>query len=218
MKKLHKLAIFDFCGTVVLPQTGDLFVSYVLNKEKKYLEFLTSLILRNKIYQFIKRKIFRYKTNDKFRILQLIQGIEKQKIDEYSILFAYFLEKYKIESVSKYLDKFLDDKHYDVYIISAGYSCYIEEMFTSSVKIIANDFCYVDGRFTGNIDSKDCIENEKVNKLSNYISIDSIDFDSTHVFSDSLSDLPIFRLGKHNHYVIGKNIKNLNQNNLEKAN
>lgn len=86
---------------------------------------------------------------------------------------------------------------YFVYIVSGGYKEYIDyyarDLGVNGV--IANEFKYINrfGKsiFSGLLCSKDCMGIEKVNRLNQMFNHKDIDFSVS--YSDSLSDLPLFK-------------------------
>ena len=207
MKNLNKVALFDFCGTVVSLQTADSFTSFVLKREKKYIPYLLTLLFQNKFYLFIKYKLLRNTKSNKYRMLKYLKGITRKQIFKYSIEFARYLKDLKIKNVDTHFQNLSDDEDIKIFIISAGYECYIKEFYGEEVKVIANKFIFDEGYFTGEIEGNDCIGNEKIKRLSKEIDLDLIDRENSYAYSDSLSDLPLFQLVKNNYFIKGNSIE-----------
>lgn len=207
MKNLHKVALFDFCGTVVSLQTADLFTSFVLKKEKKYIPYLLSLLFQNKFYLFIKYKLFKNTKSNKFRMLRYLKGISKKKIYQYSNEFAQYLKGSVIKDVHIHFQRLNNKEDTKIFIISAGYECYIKDFYDERVTVIANKFIFEKNFFTGEIEGADCLGNEKVSRLAKKIDLDLIDRNNSYAYSDSLTDLPLFKLVKNNYFIKGKNIE-----------
>lgn len=207
MKNLNKVALFDFCGTVVSLQTADSFTSFVLKREKKYIPYLLTLLFQNKFYLFIKYKLLRNTKSDKYRMLKYLKGITRKKIFQYSGEFAKYLKGLKIKDVEIHFQDLNDKEDIRIFIISAGYECYIKEFYDEKVTVIANRFIFDEEYFTGEIEGNDCIGNEKIKRLSREIDLNLIDQENSYAYSDSLSDLPLFQLVKNNYFIKGNNIE-----------
>ena len=207
MKNLNKVALFDFCGTVVSLQTADSFTSFVLKREKKYISYLLTLLFQNKFYLFIKYKLLRNTKSDKYRMLKYLKGITRKKIFQYSGEFAKYLKGLKIKDVEIHFQDLNDKEDIRIFIISAGYECYIKEFYDEKVTVIANRFIFDEEYFTGEIEGNDCIGNEKIKRLSKEIDLNLIDQENSYAYSDSLSDLPLFQLVKNNYFIKGNNIE-----------
>ena len=207
MKNLNKVALFDFCGTVVSLQTADSFTSFVLKREKKYISYLLTLLFQNKFYLFIKYKLLRNTKSDKYRMLKYLKGITRKKIFQYSGEFAKYLKGLKIKDVEIHFQDLNDKEDIRIFIISAGYECYIKEFYDEKVTVIANRFIFDEEYFTGEIEGDDCIGNEKIKRLSKEIDLNLIDQENSYAYSDSLSDLPLFQLVKNNYFIKGNNIE-----------
>ncbi|WP_026506105.1 HAD-IB family phosphatase [Butyrivibrio sp. NC3005] len=170
---MRKIALFDFCDTIVNFQTADNYVIY-------YAEMRYGENLRNKNY-------------DKFQLLNCLKGEKKSDIE-------FFAERYYLEMIKPGLQtvvidfiKKYQDTGYEIYIVSAGYSVYID-FFAKEFKvngIIANDFLYQDEIFLGTISNRDCISEEKVQRLNEFF--DKCEIEDSVSFSDSISDLPFLK-------------------------
>lgn len=196
-----KLAIFDFCGTLVNFQTADAFVDYVRNYNcTKYSRILNAILIMSKKAGIF--KVFNYFFPDssiekKFKLLQL-KGIKSDKLDK--LAKKYYIEKIKpnlIKEIASEIQKMNNEDNL-VCIASAAYSIYLryfaEEYNVKhiiSTKISfnhSNDLC--EGIFEG----RDCIRKEKVRRIKAYFERENINFDKSISYSDSLSDLPMLLL------------------------
>lgn len=179
-----KLAIFDFDDTIISGQSPDLFCKYVL-------ENLNKNTFQKIIYFFYKHnlipKIFKIK---KKLLLYSLKGIHKKDIQKYAKKFYSNLKFNK--KILNEIDKHINNKN-KIVIISGGYSEYIK-FFIKSNKIIANEFKYKDDIFTGHIISKDCMGKQKVYRILKNYSLKVLK--SSFFYSDSYSDLPLFKIVK----------------------
>ena len=95
-------------------------------------------------------------------------------------------------------------------VISAGYEPYIKEFIKNKAIVIANNFLYENDVFKGKIIGNDCYGQEKVKRLSELIPLKNIDYNQTCVYSDSMTDKPIFMLGKNKFFVDKELIRKIN--------
>jgi len=193
-----KVAIFDFCDTLVSFQTADEFIKFCAirrNKIKFYSFETVRHILR-------KLRLLRGPANKKF-LLRYIKGLKEEEIE--LLAKEYFENKIKhkiIESTLECLRK-LKSCGYKTIIISGGYECYIKKFAESfdCDEVIATEIEIVDGIVTGKIAGLDCMGVNKIYKLNEVIDIQDIHYDESYTFSDHDSDIYIFSLVK-NRFVI----------------
>jgi HAD superfamily phosphoserine phosphatase-like hydrolase len=189
--KSEKYMFVDFCGTLVSKQTANNFVDYYL--------WMNNLKL-----QWIKSKL----VNEKFIKLSHLINQNKGSIDLTAQSYAKHLMTYNREGLIEIL-KTAQISGYKLFVISAGYSIYIKkwlEINEIQSILIANDFEYNNDFFRGSISDNDCIGEQKVLRLSKIINLESIDWFNSYVFSDSLTDKPLFDLVR-NKIFITKDLK-----------
>jgi len=200
-----RLAIFDFCDTLVNFQTANEFSKYVLKKES-----------RNVLYQidYFFEKLFFYRIFAKFGItsfsqkiflLRGLKGLTKEKIDKYGSQF--FDEFIKVRFNKNILERFLEHKkNNDILVInSGGYDAYLQHFANYYVVdyTFSNKFKYVNDIFCGEILGYDCLGMEKVYQMQK-AGFNFDQYDQIYVYSDSITDLPIFNLASHKVAVLQK--------------
>lgn len=198
-----RIALFDFCDTVVSKQTADDFVFFALEdiygkiSIKKYIArfALKSINLCHRLGIF-------EKVCPKFILLHLLKGCARSDILISANKYAEILRaNYLIRPVYEEL-VLLSKRDYRIIIVSAGYSAYIDFFFKDlNVEVLANEFCYENDIFRGSIEKNDCIGVEKLNRI--YEVVKSFDFDSSFAYSDSDSDIPMLKMVK-NAVVVSK--------------
>lgn len=209
-----KIALFDFCETLVNFQTADYFVEYALkmhNKGNVYYGLLKFGVVKkflNKHWQIRKKlHLFQMKGMSK-------QEIEKAAQEYYKLYIKPNIFPYMLGLIKEY-----KDKGYKVYIVSGGYSTYIkyyaDEIYVDDV--IANDFSYSKkGIFRGVICKRDCMGIEKINRLNAYFL--KTDIEKSISYSDSLSDLPMLKWTQKGVLISKyKERKSAKKNNLEQV-
>lgn len=193
-----KLAIFDFDDTIIRGQSPDLFCEYILNNINKN-NFQKIIHYLNK-----KKLIPKYFKIKKKLLLYSLKGTSKKEIKNYSNKFysTLIFNKKILNEINKYIKN-----KYKIVVISGGYAEYIR-FFKKSNHVIANELKYRDNIFTGHIRSKDCMGRQKVFRILKEYSVR--DVNSSVFYSDSYSDLPLFKLVKKPYLYKNKKINLIN--------
>lgn len=193
-----KVAIFDFCDTLVSFQTADEFIKYCATRKNKT-KFYSFEVFR---YILRRLRLLRGPANKKF-LLRYIKGMKKEEVD--LLAEEYFENRIKCSLIENSLEslKKLKSDGYKIIIISGGYECYIKA-FSKNFncdEVIGTEIEFVDGIATGKIAGLDCMGVNKIHKLNKVIDIKSINYDESYTFSDHDSDIYIFSLVK-NRFVV----------------
>ncbi|GKX65445.1 HAD-IB family hydrolase [Inconstantimicrobium mannanitabidum] len=213
---MEKLAIFDIDFTITKKETLMELFKFMMHEDCKNIKFIPRAVFSG--LMFVLKIYDERKTKETF--LKFLDGIEAEEL-------ARIVKKYYKERLSKILykdaiDKIkeLKGKGYKIYLISASPEFYLNEMYAIKEvdKIIGTKFTIKDGRFIRSMDGENCKGEEKVKRLKEELEKEKIevDFKNSYMFSDSLSDKPLFDLVG-NPYLINfkKNheyIKKLNWN------
>lgn len=218
-KEKIKVAIFDFCETLVNFQTADRFVEFVI---KRYPCFYSSLFRHIYhicfclgIVSYIERRYPSLSFSKRF-VLYMLKGYSKTLLDKAAK--EYYYEVIKPNLITRLITELKEKQNNDfiIYIVSGGYSTYIkyfaEDFGINSTHIISTRIKFEKNRCTGTFDGPDCMNKEKVlllNKLfgdmSNIFSI---------AYSDSSSDIPMLEWATEGVVVRKKGdlVKNFNNN------
>lgn len=203
---MERLAIFDVDYTLTKKETLVQFYIFMLKKNPKYIKHIFRVIKASVFYVL---KIYSFKET-KESYMSFIEGIKKEDME---MLTKEFYEKrlskifYKdaLDTMKKF-----KDKGYKIYLISASPELYLKELYNIDVvdKVIGTKIICIDGKYGDKIDGENCKGEEKVKRLMEEIKIENIevDFKESYMFSDSLSDLPLFNLVGHP-YLINYNKK-----------
>lgn len=207
---MKKLALFDFCETLVSFQTADAFVDYVRKREGNFYMHLFNIIyqvlLEIKVIAFFNKLYPRRSFGKKLKLLQL-KGFSVVRLNE--LAKAYYEEEIKPGFIKPLLMRMkkLGKLGYELCVVSAGYSIYltyfikdykIQHLISTEIKFNkTGTIC------CGIIYGKDCINDEKVKRLKIYFQDCDVNYEESVAFSDSKSDLPLlFTVGKG--FVISK--------------
>ena len=200
------LVIFDFCETLVNFQTADSFSRFVLKKESKNFVLKIDFLLdKIKFYRFCS-KLNLDSWSQKNFLLSSLNGLSKEKLKSYAELF---LESKILPNLNeKVFEKFLNHLNANDFVIinSGGYQPYLD-LFVEKYgvkKLFSTEFKYIDNIFTGKIKGIDCLGQEKVRKMIEE-GLDFNNYDGIIVYSDSITDMPIFNLATTRVAIINKN-------------
>ena len=197
MQNNKKVALFDFCETLVNFQTADAFVDFVrektFNKRMLRLEKIQQLLCMCKVLQIIDMiTYYKLSVNKRIKLYQL-KGFKECELDRFAV--EYYNVKIKNHFIVKVLEKLKEfqDQGYAVGIVSGGYGIY-ERLF---VKEFSLDFLLCsnldigdDKICTGKMKGKDCLQNNKLIYLNEYFKNKP---SYSVAFTDSKSDLPFLR-------------------------
>lgn len=185
---MMKLAILDFCDTIVDFQTANAYVNYTLDY------FNIHSIYRKISRSGIAKRFFsKHWVLEKRLLLFMLRGLDKEMLDRAAEGYYIDLIKphFQIPVINKILE--LRDQGYTLYLVSGGYTIYIQHFAKEFgfEKVISNDFAYKNESFTGRLCDNDCMGEEKVIRINTALKDATIE-DSVSI-SDSRSDLPILK-------------------------
>ncbi len=195
--KKRELVLYDFCGTIADFQTGNAFVRYVLKRKGIADNVYEKLrIFLNKIgfikhFNYIRPKM----AINKSLLLYQLKGIHYEELDE--LAMQYYVEEVRTHLIEKVVNTIGRHSSDSALIIldSAGYAIYLK-YFTQEYNIpvlIASDFEYRNGIFTGRVAGRDNYGCEKVKRLREYFGCKEFTsgFSKVTGYSDSYSDKPM---------------------------
>ena len=192
---MDKIALFDFCGTLVKFQTFDPFCEYVIEKlrpQKKWLVQNKYILFLAKIVTKIRPDIHLYKR----LLIRQLKGLTVEELDTSGR--EYYQRKIKSNLVSAAVDRLLLLKEcgFRNIIVSAGCVTYIRYFADEyGIKdVIAENLQFSNGRCTGKLDDKECCGNRKVVLWHSYQLQNNIEGEIEYGFSDSKSDQPMLSL------------------------
>jgi len=197
----EKLAIFDIDFTLTKRETLLEFYFYMLKKNPKFIKYLpksifSSLLYVLKVYDASKAK----KT-----FIRFIDGIEEKQMRKlvkefYEKRLSKILYKDAIDTIKK--RKY---EGYKIYLISASAEFYLSEFYNIKEvdKVIGTRFAKENGLHRNEILGENCKGEEKVRRLKEELKKENIqvDFENSYMYSDSLSDLPLFNLVGHPYLI-----------------
>ncbi|MEG2353540.1 MAG: HAD-IB family hydrolase [Clostridium sp.] len=198
---MERLAIFDVDFTLTSRETLIEFYLFVLKKNPRYIKYLPSILGSALFYGC---KIYDEK-KVKERVIAFINGIDEKEIQKtvkefYKEVLNKILYKDSLDMIKK-----LKGQGYKIILISASPELYLKELYNIKEVdfIIGSRFHCSDGKYKNKMTGENCKGEEKVKRLSSYIESENIevDFKESHMFSDSLADVPLLELVGHPHLI-----------------
>lgn len=211
--KVNKLALFDFCETLVSIQSADRFIDFIRSQQSSlrmhFLEKSRLLLVYSQIFRFI-NKIFPHNTWHKELKLYQLKGLSKAALNKFAEQYYHTILKPKL--ISKIVDQLRQKQKlgYKIMVISGGYSLYLQ-YFAIDFKINSNDVVATDINFdkhnicTGRIAGLDCMHNNKIVLLKQKLgNLEIYNLSESVAYSDSISDLPMLTFVGHGIVVSSK--------------
>ncbi len=194
----EKVALFDFCETLVDFQTADAYVDFVRRKIRSRrmlrLETVQKTLNRVKFIKILEKLFPGHSINKRIKLFQL-KGLSKDVLVKCAE--EYYSQKIKPHFIGEMIDvmKSLKADGYYVGLVSGGYGIYLQyfckeyglDFLISSNIEINNNVC------TGRFDGLDCMNENKtylLNRTFNKIPDDSV------AYSDSQTDIPFLQWAK----------------------
>jgi HAD superfamily hydrolase (TIGR01490 family) len=200
---MKRLAIFDFCGTLVNFQTANAFVDFVtgkqFSKQSLILDFIWKLLINGKLLPPRMRQ--------RFKLLKL-RGF---KLDKLKLLSKEFVDQKLIPNENKIVVNRLKQhkKQGDIIIIISGaYNIYLKiygkRHFVDHV--IATKIASKNNKLTGKIFGQECVGKNKLVYLKKIIKTSKFDLINSFVYTDNyFSDKPLLEIVGNRFLVKNKN-------------
>lgn len=208
---MNKIVLLDFCGTVAKFQTFNPFIKYILKNEyptrhklatNRFICWFFTLI--QLLLSFFKFKGYVYK----YFIVWLLRGLDEVKFNKLGKEFYENILKDSLilETINLIKEKIRDKAQ--IIIVSGGCDEYIKHfaMEMGITEVIATKLEIIDGKLTGKFDGLDCMGENKVILLKQYLKEKNIYGELDTCITDSISDLPIMKvcrksiiISKHRH-------------------
>lgn len=198
---MEKLAIFDVDYTLTSKETLGEFLKFMIKKDPRLFVHIPKSLGASLLY--VMGIFSAQKAKEHF--LAFIDGIEEEKLQElvrefYETSLVNIFYSDAIDMMRK-----LKAEGCKVILISASAEFYLNELYGIEEvdKIIGTKFKVVDGRQTRIIEGENCKGDAKVVRLMEYLKQEKIDVDfkNSYMFSDSLSDSPLFHLVGHPYLI-----------------
>ena len=216
----EKVALFDFCETLVDFQTADAYVNYVRERtgrvRMRRIELFQNILLKTFITPVLEKLTSgKFAINKRLKLSQL-KGLSCQELG--FLARGYYEDRIKPHFIARMIDELvkLKEAGYCIGIVSGGYGIYekffVDEfglnfLLCSNIQIGENGVC------TGKMEGKDCMNENKVEYLNKLFTNKP---SRTVAYSDSISDLPFLKWADEGFVVSRNNHQNWScKNNLK---
>lgn len=198
---MDKLALFDVDYTLTRKETLMELFKYSIKVKKSNIKYLPRALFCGAMYGV---KIYDEK-QVKQCFLRFIKGFSKDQIEEmvedfYKNRLSQILYSDGIEKLKE-----LKAQGYKVVLISASPEFYLHKLYEIKEVdyIIGTRFKFEENIFVGMMDGNNCKGEEKVVRLNEFIKENNldVDYENSHMYSDSLSDLPLLKLVGNPHLI-----------------
>jgi len=202
-----KLAIFDVDYTITKKETLLEFYKFMLKRDPRLIRFAPRALVSSFFYVFKVFDASRAKEN----FISFIDGMKEEELLEltkefYKRTLSRIFYEDAIDTMKR-----LKSKGYKIYLISASAQFYLDQFYNIEEvnKVIGTIFKCEQGKYSRKIEGENCKGESKVKRLLKVIKEENIevDFKQSYMFSDSLSDSPLFELVGHP-YLINYKKKN----------
>jgi HAD superfamily hydrolase (TIGR01490 family) len=203
-----KLAIFDVDYTLTKRETLFELYLYLFRRKPSIIKHFPSTLKAAFFYLF---KIYDAgKAKESF--ISFIDGIDEKEMqnivkDFYEKRLSKIIYKDAYDTMKK-----LKSEGCLIYLISASAEFYLHELYNIKEvdKVIGTKFRLENGVYKGIIEGKNCKGDEKVKRLMEVIEEKhmEVDFKNSYMFSDSLSDMPLFKLVGHPYLINARKKRN----------
>ena len=189
MHKNKHAAIFDFDDTLFHGQSHSYFISYLESK----------LPLIKYFYAKLRKRFEPKPLNDKMHkeyLLRTFKGLSKEWIDK--IAFDFYNDVIRNRFNKKVLNEYhkhksLGDK---LIIASGGFDVYLKyfELEFKPDLLICTKLEFKNKLFSGSFNGEEVLSENKSKRVKHELSKDDIAWQESYVYSDHVSDLPLFNL------------------------
>lgn len=204
---MEKLAIFDVDFTITKKETLLQFYKFMIKNNIKYIIYLPKILIAGLLY------VLKLIDAEKAKIIfiSFINGVKEKDMDD--LVKKFYHEKLKriiykdaYETIKK-----RKQEGYKIYLISASPEFYLNEFYNIKEvdKVIGTRVIIENGIYKKKFIGKNCKGDEKVIRLNEVLKEEniSVDFQNSFMYSDSLSDLPLFNLVGNPYLINSKGLK-----------
>lgn len=189
---MDKLAIFDVDYTITDIETQFLLLKYLIKKDRNNIKEIPRAI---KTALMFKTKRWNEKSCKEY-YWKMLKGRSYIEMEEIMSDFFNTEIKRHIYKDAIMTMRALKKDGYRIILSSASPDLYIKYFEKSPLieKAMGSVFEFKDGFFTGNMLGYNNKGQEKVSRLLQYLKDEPVDWSSSLMFSDSMSDAPLLRL------------------------
>lgn len=191
----EKVALFDFCETLVSFQTADAYIRYIQSHSKStniFVKRLYNILNKSRILGIV-RRIFPKASVDKRFLLKQMKGRSYEDMERFAR--DYYMNKIKPNLIHPVVEQLLkmQAEGFEIVIVSGGYDIYLK-YFAEEFNVkytLSTSIEFKNGICTGRFSGKDCMFDYKIDCIHSVV---NGDVEKWYAFSDSITDLPMLGL------------------------
>jgi HAD superfamily hydrolase (TIGR01490 family) len=190
-----RLALFDFDGTITTKDSMFEFIRYAVGTSRYYMGLI---LLAPMLSAYILKLIPSYRAKEML-LSYFFRGYSRDKFID--VATRYSLEQIDHIVRPKAIKKirFHQDRGDRIIIVSASIECWLIGWCQSNhIELISTKLLFLDGKFSGRLEGKNCYGMEKVNRLNEIVDLD--EFDHIYAYGDSLGDIEMLKISDESHY------------------
>lgn len=196
-KKIMKLALFDFDGTITTHDSFREFLLFIFGTKR----FLLGLIA---LSPWLLGYVLKIIANDKAKKRVVDWFLRDMGRDEFDKLVKDFVQK-KLnrmvrQSAMKKILWHLQQDH-KIIVVSASFEDYLKVWCDQhQLEIIGTKLEWEDGKLTGKFATNNCYGPEKVKRIKTYLNLE--EFEEIYAYGDSRGDREMLEIAQHKGYRV----------------
>lgn len=196
-----KLAVFDFCDTMIRGQSMGLFFEFLIKRASYWVKLKHRFGVLKGMDESLKD--LEYKN----WFLSHFKGYSEKKMRLLARMFSdKVLSNRKRNELWKKLSE-LKSSGYKVIIASGGLNIYLEALFENfdDCILVSSKLAFLEGRFLGEIEGEECLGEEKLKQVESVLNnLSDVDWQESIAYSDHFNDLPLLKKVGKPYAVISK--------------
>jgi len=189
------IAFFDFDGTLIKEDSFLLFIKWISSKKKYFIGWLLIVFY----YLFYKSGFLSQKSFKEKVLMYSMKEKEQEEIKKYAKNFAkIIIEETLTEQAKKQLE-YHENAGDRIVIVSASLDLWLQPWCEiRGFDMVCSIAEVKDGKLTGKLVGKNCIREEKVNRIKSAYKLE--EYLKIYVYGNSENDRPMLSLGTDAYY------------------
>ena len=189
------IAFFDFDGTLIKEDSFLLFIKWISSKKKYFIGWLLIVFY----YLFYKSGFLSQKSFKEKVITYFMKEKEQEEIKKYAKNFAKIIIEEKLTEQAKKQLEYHENAGDRIVIVSASLDLWLQPWCEiRGFDMVCSIAEVKDGKLTGKLVGKNCIREEKVNRIKSAYKLE--EYLKIYVYGNSENDRPMLSLGTDAYY------------------
>jgi HAD superfamily hydrolase (TIGR01490 family) len=189
------IAFFDFDGTLIKEDSFLLFIKWISSKKKYFIGWLLIVFY----YLFYKSGFLSQKSFKEKVLTYFMKEKEQEEIKKYAKNFAKIIIEEKLTEQAKKQLEYHENAGDRIVIVSASLDLWLQPWCEiRGFDMVCSIAEVKDGKLTGKLVGKNCIREEKVNRIKSAYKLE--EYLKIYVYGNSENDRPMLSLGTDAYY------------------